>query len=78
MLLLIRCLTSIKIMMLAESTLKIMSTYVLNILELSFVCQMILRRTDGSVDFYRNWTDYQRGFGDVSHEHWIGKMYSRF
>ncbi|XP_034471778.1 microfibril-associated glycoprotein 4-like [Drosophila innubila] len=33
---------------------------------------VILSRIDGSVDFYRNWTEYQKGFGDLNGEFFLG------
>ena len=34
--------------------------------------EVIQRRLDGSVDFYRNWTSYVDGFGDPDGEYWLG------
>ncbi|KFB37152.1 AGAP011225-PA-like protein [Anopheles sinensis] len=33
---------------------------------------VIQYRFDGSLDFYRNWTEYQKGFGNLNHEFWLG------
>ena len=34
--------------------------------------EVIQRRLDGSVDFYRNWASYVDGFGDPNGEYWLG------
>ena len=33
---------------------------------------VIQRRFNGSVDFFRGWEAYVRGFGDLDGEHWAG------
>ena len=33
---------------------------------------VLLKRQDGSVDFYRNWIDCKNGFGNLEGEHWLG------
>ncbi|XP_061179425.1 fibrinogen-like protein 1 [Saccostrea echinata] len=38
--------------------------------------QIVLqRRSDGSENFYRNWTDYDIGFGNLESEFWLGNKY---
>ena len=34
--------------------------------------QVIQRRYNGEINFYRNWNDYKYGFGSVDNEIWLG------
>ena len=38
---------------------------------------VIQRRQDGSEDFYRNWDDYRKGFGNLQGEFWLGNDHLR-
>ena len=33
---------------------------------------MIQRRQNGTVDFFKGWSEYKDGFGDVHREYWLG------
>lgn len=38
----------------------------------SYKMQVFQRRQDGKVDFYRDWKDYEDGFGNPKKEFWLG------
>ena len=37
-----------------------------------YTAYVIQRRIDGQTDFYREWSDYEVGFGDLRKEFWLG------
>ena len=39
------------------------------------VWTIIQRRYNGSVNFYRNWTEYKQGFGSSNGEYWLGNYF---
>lgn len=39
-----------------------------------FYLQVIQRRFDGIIDFFRNWKDYKYGFGNKIDEYWFGRV----
>ena len=36
--------------------------------------QVFQRRQNGNTDFFRNWKEYEKGFGDTHEEFWLGKQ----
>ncbi|XP_063426149.1 angiopoietin-related protein 7-like [Mytilus trossulus] len=36
---------------------------------------VIQKRFNGVTEFYRNWQDYEKGFGDLNEEFWLGNKY---
>jgi len=34
--------------------------------------QVLMRRKDGTLNFYQKWNDYKKGFGKPDGEFWLG------
>nr|KAG5693651.1 hypothetical protein BaRGS_017381 [Batillaria attramentaria] len=47
-------------------------TLTVNNTQMEVFCDQTTAGGGWVVDFYRNWTDYERGFGDLTHEFWLG------
>lgn len=45
---------------------------------MSVCVQVIQRREDGSVNFFRGWEAYRDGFGTTTGEHWLGLIHTRW
>lgn len=40
------------------------------------ILQVIQKRTNGYVGFYRDWKAYKDGFGDLQKDFWLGEVIS--
>lgn len=40
-----------------------------------WMIQVILRRMDGEVNFFRPWESYKRGFGNKEGKYWLGECF---
>lgn len=49
--------------------------YINNVILTTITHKVVQRRQDGSEDFYRNWSDYEFGFGSPESEVWLGKLF---
>ncbi|XP_062447277.1 ficolin-1-like [Rhea pennata] len=61
--------------------------YLPNCMAINVLCDMhtegggwivFQRRIDGSVDFFRNWEEYKKGFGSQLTDFWLGNEYIHF
>ena len=40
--------------------------------------QVFHRREDDTEDFYKSWSEYERGFGDAASNYWLGERWEAF
>lgn len=53
-----------------------MFNYIVNCL--TFKLQVFQRRVDGTTDFYRGWTEYENGFGDLNSNFYMGSSLTTY